>query len=582
MSAIRNAFAAVITEQTLAKLAGPASFARGNAYFASGAVTDLLVTKSAIKSRVQGGDEYRVVLTAKRDRLDATCTCPMGEDGNFCKHAVATGLTWLARHGNGEDPAASPEDDELAAVRTHLAAQDKEVLIELLVEQAENDPQLRARLQAAALRGRPPVGLQSQKQAVRKAFAVHGDFVDYHDMPTFVARAEAVPSLLEALLRSGRAQEAVATASYALQLGIETYEKTDDSDGAFGDVLRTVAGSHLQACKRASIDGELLGQQLFELHMIDDWGLLNLQDYASLLGAAGLARYRAAAEKVWRQVPARLPGARRDGTMKHYPITRLMEELTRHAGDLDALIAIKSRDLSSQHAHLEIARLLADAGRRDEALQWAERGYREPAFANELNVPLTEFLVDAYLQRKRHADAAQAAWAHFSRYPSLDSYRLLERAAQPAGTWSEWRSKALDHLHAELKNKRRDNQRWHWHYGGHSLLVEIHLGEDNPDAAVAEAKAGGCTEALWLRLAQACEKTRAQDAIAIYQARIDPIVDRKSNHAYEEAAQLIARIKRLMEKSGRRREFVDWLLKVKVRHKAKRNFMRLLGEELHG
>ena len=160
-------------------------FARGASYFASGAVVDLVQTRDAIKAHVLGSDEYRVELRPVRGVLAASCTCPVGKEGEFCKHAVAAGLAWL---GRGEDGG-----DDLAGVRIHLKTENKEALVDMLVEQAANDPELRARLQTAALRRRPPSDLKAMKEVVRKAFAARG----FVDMRAFIARADGVADLLD-------------------------------------------------------------------------------------------------------------------------------------------------------------------------------------------------------------------------------------------------------------------------------------------------------------------------------------------------------------------------------------------------
>ncbi len=77
------------------------------------------------------------------------------------------------------------------------------------------------------------------------------------------------------------------------------------------------------------------------------------------------------------------------------------------------------------------------------------------------------------------------------------------------------------------------------------------LAEGDADAALGEAKAGGCTEHQWLQLAQALEAGRPEEAATIYRARIEPMVARTGNRAYDEAAALIARVKALMRRTGR-------------------------------
>ena len=526
-------------------------------------MTDLVQTRDAIQATVLGNEEYRVVLRPAGRALEWSCTCPLGEEGTFCKHAVAAGLAWLAREGEG--------GDDLAGVRAHLEAESKESLVEILVEQAANDPELRARMEAAALRRDPPSGLKAMKDAVNKAFAVRG-FVGYHNMRAFVARADGVAHLLRELLRSKRTAEAAELAGYAMRRGIAAYERTDDSGGGFGETLHQLAALHLEICRTAKPEPEAFGKNLFQLQMLDDWGFFKFEDYAPLLGKKGLARYRVLAEAAWKKVPALGPGAKRDYQSGRSIIAGIMQALARHAGDVDALVGVQSRDLSHPYCFVKIAEILAKAGRHGEALAWAERGRK--AFPTDLDSRLVDFLADAYHREKRDDEAIALAWEHFTAHPRLDAYQRLAKCAGRAKAWKTWREKALAHIRTELKRPDRKGGPWHWTGAGHTLLVEIFLHEGDSDAALAEAKAGGCTGRAWSQLAQARENDYPQDAAAIYRNSIDGIIDHKHNRAYDEAAELAGKIKTLMQRAGQKEEFAAWLEALRVKHKAKRNFMQ--------
>ncbi len=556
-------FERLITKAGLAKLAGEKSFARGAGYFSSGAVADLVQTRDAIRATVIGNEDYRVVLRPAGRALDWSCTCPLGEEGTFCKHAVAAGLAWLAREGEG--------GDDLAGVRAHLEAESKESLVEILVEQAANDPELRARVEAAGLHRSPPSDLKAMKDAVNKAFAVRG-FVGHHDMRAFIARADGVAHLLRELLGKKRAAEAAELAGYAMRRGIAAYERTDDSGGGFGETLHQLAALHLQICRAAKPEPEAFGKDLFELQMRDDWGFFRFEDYAPLLGKKGLARYRALAEAAWKKVPALGPGAKRDYQSGRSIIAGIMEALARHEGDVDALVAVAGRDLSHPYRFVQIAEILARARRHGEALAWAERGRK--AFPRDLDSRLVDFLAEAYHREKRDEEAIALAWEYFTAHPRLDSYQRLAKCAGRAKAWKPWREKALAHIRAELKRPDRKGGAWHWTGAGHTLLVEIFLHEGDSGAALAEAKAGGCTGGAWTQIARAREKEHPRDAAAIYRNSIDGIIDYKNNRAYDEAAGLAGKIKALMQRAGEEREFVEWLGALREKHKAKRNFMQ--------
>lgn len=557
-----NPFNKLITQTTLARLAGEKSFARGVGYFESGAVVDLVQTRSAISARVLGSEEYRVVLRPDRADLAWSCTCPLGEEGTFCKHAVATGLAWLERPGQG--------GDDLAEIHAHLQSESKESLVDILVEQSTNDPELRARLEAAALRRGVPQNLKAMKDAVHRAFAVRG-FVDYRGMRAFNMRAESVVHQLRELLRGGRAKEAAELAGYAMRRGIGAYGRTDDSGGGYGDTLRRLADLHLEICRAAKPEPVAFASDLFHLQMRDEWSFFKFADYAPLLGTNGLARYRALADTAWKKVPTRAPGANRDAGIEHYHITAIMEALAQYTSDVDALVAVYSRDLSHPYHFLRIAEILARANREDEALAWAERGMK--AFRNDFDPRLVDFLVEGYHNTRRHDDALALAWEHFVQDPGLEAYRRLEKGAGRAKTWQTWREKALTHLRAWLKRADRPSGA-RGAGAGHTLLVEIFLHEGDSDAALAEAKAGGCIREAWMHLARVREHEHPQDAADIYRRFIDDIVDRRNNQAYDEAAALAGKIKELMPRAGQKEEFNAWLEALRMRHRAKRNFMQ--------
>lgn len=561
--------ARLITEKRLRALAGDRYYERGAAYFASSAVASLVESGETVIARVLGSDEYKVTLKAGGDELVWDCTCPLGEDGEFCKHAVATGLAWLDGRKSAETPPEHTGKSEIAAIRAHLAGMSREALVELLMEQVTEDDALLSRLRAQAVRrAADPKAL---KDAIRKALAVSG-FVDYRGMRALIQRAGTVADLLRGLIADGHATLAAELAAYAMQRGLAAYERTDDSSGSFGGLMREIASLHLDACRRAKPEPEALGKVLFQLRLRDHWGFFEWKDYAPLLGEAGRTAYRKLAENEWATVPARAPG---DGggrfDTEHFLIKRIMEELASETGDIDVLVAIKSRDLASAYSFLQIAETLVEAGRRDEALAWVERG--RAAFPKRTDSRLIEFLVAEYVRRKRFAEATTLAWAQFAESPGLSGYKLLMTSAGGAKAWAPWREKALALLREPAP---KDQPRYGWAPGGHSLLVEIFLWEGDSDAALAAAREGGCSVKHWFDLARAREKDHPAEAAEIYRVSIDGIVGRTNNGAYDDAVELVVKVRDLMRRANQERPFAEWLGELRVRHKAKRNFMQRL------
>jgi uncharacterized Zn finger protein len=130
-------FAHVLHVERVRALAGGAAFERGERYFRDRRVIEVSRRGGTVYGVVRGERSYRVRVWVKGDGLAYRCDCPVGVEGNFCKHCVATALAWLAE---------SPRDGELEELETALEACDRSRLIALLVELARDDALVARRL----------------------------------------------------------------------------------------------------------------------------------------------------------------------------------------------------------------------------------------------------------------------------------------------------------------------------------------------------------------------------------------------------------------------------------------------------
>ena len=150
----------VATPRLLRRVAGERFFGRGEAYFAEGAVRSLRRDGGGVKAVVQGTRRYRVHLWAEDGGLGHDCTCPVGRDGEFCKHCVAVGLAWHA--GGQSDDAGVTEDGKTAFgeedLRAYLLELDQEELVSMLLDQADEDERLHRRLTLRAAQAAPGTG----------------------------------------------------------------------------------------------------------------------------------------------------------------------------------------------------------------------------------------------------------------------------------------------------------------------------------------------------------------------------------------------------------------------------------------
>ena len=89
-------FASILHKETIEKLADGRSYARGREYIEKGHVKALTRDRSSLTGVVVGDTAYAVRVWVRDSSLAYSCTCPRGEDGEFCKHCVALSFAWLA------------------------------------------------------------------------------------------------------------------------------------------------------------------------------------------------------------------------------------------------------------------------------------------------------------------------------------------------------------------------------------------------------------------------------------------------------------------------------------------------------
>ena len=579
-----KAFSDMVTPNLLRRMAGERYFDRGEAYFAAGAVRSLRPSEGGVKAVVQGTRRYRVHLWAEDAELAYDCSCPIGHEGDFCKHCVAVGLAW---HSGGQTAGAGAREEDgsvlgEADLRAYLLGLEKEALVTLLIEQADEDERLHRRLAlrtARATSGAAPTS--AWKDALAEALG-SDDFVDYREAYDYACGVEEVIETLEDFLRDGEAGKVIGLAEFGIAELERSLEQVDDSDGWLGGLLGRLQELHLEACRQARPEPVELAERLFEAEMESSFDAFHRAAvvYADLLGEAGLAAYRRLAEADWAKVPALGPGEddpNRYG--QRFRITSIMEALARESGDLEALIAVKSRDLSRPHGFLEIAKLYRDAGDPGRALDWAQRGWR--AFPNgRRDERLRAFLADAYQERGRREEAMALVWEAFTEYPSLESFRQLERHGSRAEAWSDWRDKALALIRRHIADKAAQPTEipvWtRSRLQGHSLLVEIFLYENDGEAAWREAQAGGCSEGLWLELAKRREKTHPEDAVGIYKAHVARLLRNTGERVYEEAIATLDKIGAILARCGQEAAFQALVGELRVTQRRKRNLMKRL------
>ncbi len=323
------------------------------------------------------------------------------------------------------------------------------------------------------------------------------------------------------LVPAGHADAVIVITEYALGRVDVTMGRVDDSSGWFAQIVADLERLHHDASEVVRPDPVALARRLFALEIDTDWDILidSPKRYADLLGDAGLAEMRRLATERWEQLPPADPG-RFGRSSRPFHLTRMMETLAEVAGDVDGRVAVMAQDLSYPYDYVRIAEVLAEAGRVDDALAWAERG------------------IAGFEDRAAAREAAVA-----SRPTPNNRYRA--RLPRPS-TYED--------------------------------LIAVLAWDGQLDDAWATAIEHGATTHLWLHLGAAREADHPLDAASAYARQVEELVERKQTHSYEQAVERIAHIRSLHDRAGDLDGFDAYLADVRPRHRQKTKLIRLLDD----
>jgi uncharacterized Zn finger protein len=242
-------------------LADPMSFARGLAYAAEGRVEQVTAADTRLAARVRGSLPYEVELWVDGGEPGWSCTCPVGEEGEFCKHCVATALAEVTDPLEPEtlteaDPEQEHEPeherdgehtDDAASLLDYVVGLEHERLAALVLQQASVDWRLAERLRAeAAAAAGSPINLNAWRRRLESAFAAE-DFVEYAEAATWAHQVDLTLDALEDLAAAGHPDAVAALTEHAHRLAEEAIGAVDDSDGWLTGIAERLGELHLHA-----------------------------------------------------------------------------------------------------------------------------------------------------------------------------------------------------------------------------------------------------------------------------------------------------------------------------------------------
>ncbi len=402
---MKSELESLVTQKTLREMAGFRVFRDGHQYCERGQVYRLTHDDQSITAKVLGLYEYQTKLWAGKGYLGYSCTCPLGQGESLCKHAVAVGLAWLeGREKTDTSRVTSSTDMETdKTLLTFLATQERSHLVDLLMQYASEDRRLYTRLLFRSTR-------QRDRTIDQKRFRQYIDWTLESGIAagTYAKALEILANVLSDLIKEGMAPEACTFTEYTfarIEQIAEPLTKEDEQTLAGLDRLQDI---HLRVCRVVRPSPEELAGKLLAWRLNPQWDIFRdaVAAYADILGAEGQKIYQTLAEEMWAHEPNLAPGdpiPERFG--RRFRLAYIMEAAANQTNDLEAVVAVRQKDLTQPSSFLSIAELYKNVGADDQALLWAERGL--DAFPGRPDPRLRDFLVLEYQVHGRHEEAAK-------------------------------------------------------------------------------------------------------------------------------------------------------------------------------
>ena len=537
---------------------GSASYQKGLAYFEDEAIFEPQQQGMTLKARCLGNSApfYQLEVTLDDDGIvTAGCSCPVGA-GGYCKHVAALLLTWL---DNPEVFEKSP-DLEIA-----LEERSKVELITLIRQMLQRYPDLEYLLRLpspSADRGTKVIDPEIIRRQVSSAFNAESYDWDWRDS------YETSRDLDELLNLAGQYQEQTDYGNAAIIYGAMLEEILDyeeivigDESGRFWGLIDDCIvglGTCLEFTDGQSARQDIL-QTLFHVYLWDvNMGGFGFGDQIpGILLEQTTSDEKVMLSNLIEQALAGLRDWGREalgGLLLDLQAESLDDEsfleICRQTGRLDDLVArllqldrvdeaVNESEKAEDYRLLALADLFVQQG-HDAIAEQMVRARAETSRDRRLILWLKENAI----RQENLPEALELAKSLFWSQPSLPGYLDISKLADQMDQWVGLRSETLERLIND---------------GNFGLLVEIYLEEGEIDLALDALERTRTSVRHWrgyhpsleLRVAEAAEGSRPEQAIRLYMIQIKDLIERRGRDNYAIAAGYLKKVLSLYQSLGR-------------------------------
>lgn len=376
-------------------------------------------------------------------------------------------------------------------------------------------------------------------------------FLGYRESSEWARAARPVVEEVRSVAVSSPSRELVVLVERAVGHVVKVIMHADDSNGTIGNLARELLEVHAVACDAGVADPVKLAAWMVRFSCDQqDFFEVDPVRYAGALGERGLPIYRRAIEE------------REDGE-RVFAVRWARERLAVLDGDEQMIVALLGGDLSAPHQFIRVCEAMAELGREEQVLLWAGRGITETngwqveklydlaCGVHERRSALTELLS---LRREQH-----------ERMASASTYSLLRRTAAAVDAWD------IERDAARLALRERD-------LGG---LVDALLDEGDVEGgwSVAHEDPGWDPGShRCLRLAEARETQRPEQALPLYMLVADEMLLETGRQAYARAIPVLKHARRAADAAGQNEWFATSVADLREHHRRRPTLIAMLDK----
>jgi uncharacterized Zn finger protein len=618
-----------LTWDDLNNWAGTTIVERGKNYQHSRYVNNLAFSPNGeLLAWVDGRERYTTLVDIEDGpHLQAQCTCPYWSN---CKHAVAVVLEYLEQvRSHKEIPVASEQDPRLQplqkplkrsadisgpvdlpiahaseALSAYLEQQTKAQLIELIKTLARHYSEVNEYLRDhCSLATGDTKGMLATAEAEISNLDAN---IDWDEEEDFSVNFSRLREQLEALLAHGRADQVLALGEQLLETGTRRVEHEEEGESTYG--ISRCMKVVFQALPQSSLSTVEQMCWVVDMQLEDNYDLCTEAVKAFWQREFPSSTWSELADSLQQRLEA-LPLPGKDdftGCFRRDALSNRIIKALEHAGREAEILLLCEREAERTDSYTRLVNRLQAAGQLEAAKRWIDTGIvatREgkPGIASQLR--------DIWREIREQANdwpqvAAMAA-EDFFLAPSLDSYQALQQAAEKAGVWPSVKAIALEYLQTGKPYQEAQEPSWPLPapvvaplstrglaraslFPNLPTLIDIAIAEKQPAQVLHwydRQRADRVKQTGWGwfggqddRVADAVADDFPDRAIGIWRKLAELQIAQTQPKAYQQAAVYLRKIKPVLEKQERAKEWKELLQSLRKQHARKRKLIEILEQ----